>query len=115
MGWTAGTTMAASAKARRAASPDCQTGRVSSGWSVTVEFATAPTRSGVPIVEEPCAEIISTDVNSSGGTVVRMFVEAGDEEAARARALIIAADFARYRGLPSAPQRVTVESQRTFL
>jgi hypothetical protein len=88
---------------------------VSSGWSVTVEFAAAPTRSGVPIVEEPCAEIVSTDVDPAGRTVVRMFVEAGDEDAARARALMVAADLARHRGLPSAPQSVTVESQRTFL
>ena len=88
---------------------------VSSGWSVSVEFAGQPTRSGVPIVEEPCAEVTSTEVSPSGGTVVRMFVEAGDEDAARARGLLVAADIARNLGLAGSPHNVSVESQRTFL
>jgi hypothetical protein len=88
---------------------------VSSGWSVSVEFAGQSTRSGVPIVEEPCAEVMSTEVSPSGRTVVKMFVEAADEDAARARGLLVAADVARNLGLPDAPQNVTLESQRTFL
>jgi hypothetical protein len=88
---------------------------VSSGWSVSVEFAGQSTQSGVPIVEEPCAEVMSTEVSPSGRTVVKMFVEAADEDAARARALLVAADVARNLGLPDVPQNVTLESQRTFL
>jgi hypothetical protein len=88
---------------------------VSSGWSVSVEFAGQPTRAGVPIVEEPCAEVMSTEVSASGRTVVRMFVEAANEEDARARALLVAADVARNVGLPQTPDTVTLESQRTFL
>ena len=88
---------------------------MSSGWSVSVEFPGPPTRSGVPIVEEPCAEVMSTEVSPSGRTVVRMFVEAPDEDAARARGLLVAADVARNLGLPDTPDVVTLESQRTFL
>ena len=86
-----------------------------SGWSVSVEFAGQPTRAGVPVVEEPCAEVVSTAATPSGGTVVTMFVEAGDEDDARARGLIVAADIARNLGLPGTPRNVTLESQRTFL
>jgi hypothetical protein len=86
-----------------------------SGWAVSVELAGQPTRSGVPLVEEPCAEVTAVEVQPSGRTVVRMFVEAGDEDAARARGLLVAADVARNLGLPDSPQDVTLESQRTFL
>ena len=88
---------------------------MSSGWSVSVEFAGQPTRSGVPIVEEPCTEVLSTEVRPSGGTVVTMFVEAGDEDDARARGLLVAADVARNLGLAGSPRNVTLEAQRTFL
>jgi hypothetical protein len=88
---------------------------VSSGWSVSVEFPGTPTRSAPPIVEEPCAEVTATKVSPSGHTTVRMFVEAGDEEDARARGLLVAGKVARNLGLPDTPQNVTLEWQRTFL
>ena len=46
---------------------------------------------------------------------MRMFVEAGDEDDARARGLLVAADIARNLGLAGSPHNVSVESQRTFL
>jgi hypothetical protein len=88
---------------------------VNSGWSVTVEFPGKPTRSGVPIVEEPCADVTSTQVSPSGQTTVRVFAEADTEEHARERGIIVAGKVARELGLPDVPQSVTVELQRTFL
>jgi hypothetical protein len=92
----------------------CQTGQMSSGWSVTIEFPGKPTRSGVDTPEEPCADVTSTKVTPSGQTIVQIFAEADNEEHARARGLIVAADVARSLGLPD-PSNVTVEAQRTFL
>jgi hypothetical protein len=88
---------------------------MSTGWSVTVEFPGKPTRSGVDTAEEPCADVTSTRVTPSGQTIVEIFAEADSEEHARARGLIVAADVARYMGLPNDPSNVTVEAQRTFL
>jgi hypothetical protein len=85
------------------------------GWSVTVEFPGKPTRAGFGTAEEPCADVTSTRVTPSGETVMEIFAEADSEEHARARGLIVAADMARYLGLPDLPSSVTVEAQRTFL
>lgn len=107
----------------RAGSPDggwmdpaaCQTGQMSSGWAVTVEFPGRPTRPGLGTAKEPCADVLSTRVTPSGQTVVEIFAEADSEEHARARGLIVAADVARYLGLAEGPSNITVEAQRTFL
>ena len=88
---------------------------MNSGWSVSVEFPGTPTRSGVPIVEEPCVDVMSTQVDPSGRTTVQMFAEADNEDDARARALRVAGKVARNLGLPDTPQNVTLELQRTFL
>ncbi len=88
---------------------------MSTGWSVTVEFRGKPTRSGMGTAEEPCADVTSTRVTPSGDTIVEIFAEADSEEHARARGLIVAADVARYLGLPDHPNSVTVEARRTFL
>jgi hypothetical protein len=88
---------------------------VSSGWSVSVEFPGRPTRSGPPVVEEPCADVMGTEVSPSGGTTVRIFAEADSEEHARERGLLVADKVAQSLGLPATPQNVTVELQRTFL
>jgi hypothetical protein len=69
----------------------------------------------VSIVEEPCVEVIATEVSGPGRTSVSMFVEASDEDDARGRGLLVAGKVARNVGLPDTPQQVTVELQRTFL
>jgi hypothetical protein len=69
----------------------------------------------VPIVEESCVEVTSTEVSGPGRTSVSMFVEAKDEDDARGRGLLVAGKVARNLGLPDTPQHVTVELQRTFL
>jgi len=93
----------------------CQTGQMSSGWAVTVEFPGKPTRPGLGTAAEPCADVTSTRVTPSGQTIVEIFAEADSEEHARVRGLVVAADVARYLGLADDPSNVTVEAQRTFL
>jgi hypothetical protein len=88
---------------------------VNSGWSVSVEFPGVPTRSGVPIVEEPCVDVTSTQVDPSGRTTVQMFAEADNEDDARERALRVASKVARNLGLADTHRNVTLEPQRTFL
>lgn len=91
-----------------------QTGGVNTWW-VSVEYGAAPSRTGPPVVSEPCADVVSTDVSPEGRTTVNIFAVADTEDDARERALRVAGKVADSVGLPQAPQSVNVEMQRTFL